>query len=154
MALNHSVARITPPVTIPTMQPLTNWRPLLPETLDAVASILSSVSQSMDPAAHSVTLYDERDGREQANCRFAARAALRWCFPMVRHEAELRARADVAEMLYGQPFYRLTSDQQRQVVHVAGVATRAFVAHMEGITRDMLPSERAEMSVPGERFGR
>jgi hypothetical protein len=150
----QSIARIVPPVTIPVLHSMTNWRPLEPETLTALASIISSISQSMDPAAHSVVLYDDREGKDQANCRFAARTALRWCFAHVRHEAELRARADVAELLYSLPFYRLTSDQQRQVIHVAGVATRAFVAHMEGITRDMLPSERAEMSVPGERFGR
>lgn len=150
----QSIARIVPPVTHPVLHSMTTWRPLEPETLTALASIISSVSQSMDPAAHSVVLYDDREGRDQANCRFAARAALRWCFPLVRHEAELRARADVAEMLFSLPFHRLTSDQQRQVIHVAGAATRAFVAHMEGITRDMLPSEREELSVRGERFGR
>jgi hypothetical protein len=80
-------------------------------------------------------------GKETAVAEMATRGAIRTCVPELEYEAQLRARAAVAEALAGAAYHQLPVLRRRLVAQIAAAAVAAYRESIEGVTGTMLPEE-------------
>jgi hypothetical protein len=143
MASLASIARPEP-------NPRPMFRPLTDQILAPVVAALVEATQAVDPQSTEPVAFDLWPGYIQARVNFVARGAIRACFQSVLRDAELRARASVAEIKFQRPFDRLSPREQAQVFETAKAAVNAYQRHIEGLYGEFLPSERESLKLPGE----
>lgn len=142
-----SIARFTTAGLAPVPDAL---KPLHAGTLVALADRIVSAAQSIDPKTEDILRYDTLPGYLQARAKFLARAAVRGCHQSVMQDAELKARAAMAETLYGRSYGVLSGREQARVYHTVKATLAAYQRHLEGTSGELLPSERESLMVPGE----
>jgi len=126
-------------------------RPLPPGKVEFLANELVTTAQAVDPVCRGEILsLRELPVPVAAEARCITRGAIRAQRAHLRREAQLRARAAVAETLFEQSYFLLPGHHKRMVRHVAAAAVDAYRESIEGTTGDLLPEQIAETERGGE----